>query len=42
MAHSNGSTEEIFDAIPNSTTEENLNLSLINSQVGTNQNIIMG
>ena len=42
MTHSNGSTEEFFDIIPNSTTEENLNLSLTNSQVRTNQNIIMG
>ena len=40
MTHSSGSTEETTDV--NFTTEENLNLSLINSQVGSNQNIITG
>ena len=40
MTHSSGSTEETTDVI--FTTEENLNLSLINSQVRINQNIIMG
>ena len=38
MTHSNGSTEETTDV--NFTTEENLSLSSINPQVGSNQNII--